>query len=153
MLTPFFFYKDSQPSPGVYVAPAKLQMVAPNPLYGPLMNLVAINIGNPIVLLNQALQTCVAAHVFQTQMVAPNPLYGPLMNLVAINISDPAPAPGFNWYNENATKEVRTKHQVQLLCAMAGVVLLGVQPCPCCCKTQLIQQRRGGRRHALSRHQ
>lgn len=42
MLTPYFFnYKDSQLSPGVYVAPAKLQMVAPNPLYGPLMNLVA----------------------------------------------------------------------------------------------------------------
>jgi hypothetical protein len=39
-------------------------------------------------------------------MVAPNPLYGPLMNLVAINISDPSPAPGFNWYNENATTEV-----------------------------------------------
>jgi hypothetical protein len=44
----------------------------------------------------------------QLQMVAPNPLYGPQMNLVAINISDPAPAPGFNWYNENATTEVRT---------------------------------------------
>ncbi|KAF6262421.1 hypothetical protein COO60DRAFT_1676006 [Scenedesmus sp. NREL 46B-D3] len=42
----------------------------------------------------------------QVKMVAPNPLYGPLMNLVAINISDPAPAPGFNWYNENATTEV-----------------------------------------------
>jgi hypothetical protein len=71
-------------------------MVAPNPLYGLQMNLVAINISDPVQTHNIYYHRCFKQPVcrkfplYILQMVAPNPLYGPQMKLVAINISDPA---------------------------------------------------------------
>lgn len=48
------------------------------------------------------------------QMPAPNPIFAPLLNLVHLNITDPAPQPGLNWYNENATGAVSTATLVVL---------------------------------------